>query len=137
MASPGTSMRDNSVHVERSESQILEEEVARLEAENAAMEEKLQLDKRVSFVAAAGPVLDPTTPGRSTQKEASTPTTIEVSTPTAQGAEQQTQQADVFWMTPIIELFAKLTNGGFCIPSDETLAKEAASTVAASPAITA
>lgn len=31
MASPGTSMRDNSVHVARSESQILEEEVARLE----------------------------------------------------------------------------------------------------------
>lgn len=101
------------------------------------MEEKLQLDKRVSFVAAAGPVLDPTTPSRGTQKEASTPMTIEVSTPTAQGAEQQTQQTDVFWMTPIIELFAKLTNGGFCVPSNETLAKEAASTAAASPAIAA
>ena len=52
-------------------------------------------------------------------------------------AEQQTQQTDVFWMTPIIELFAKLTKGGFCVPTDETLAKEAASTVAAAPAITA
>ena len=31
MASPGTSMRDMTAHVERSESQILEEEVARLE----------------------------------------------------------------------------------------------------------
>ena len=31
MASPGTSMRDMTAHVERSESQILEEEVTRLE----------------------------------------------------------------------------------------------------------
>ena len=31
MASPGTSMRDMTAHVERSESQILEEEVAQLE----------------------------------------------------------------------------------------------------------
>ena len=74
------------------------------------MEQKLQLDKRVSFLAAAGTVLDPTTPSRSTQQWASTPTTIEVSSP-VQVAEQQTQQTDVFWMTPIIELFAKLTNG--------------------------
>ena len=166
MASPGTSMRDMTAHVERSESQILEEEVSRLEvragplrhrhcptpqtqratlcshkphlpqAENAEMEQKLQLDKRVSFIAAAGTVLDPTTPSRSTQQWASTPTTIEVSSP-VQVAEQQTQQTDVFWMTPIIELFAKLTKGGFCVPTDETLAKEAASTVAAAPAITA
>ena len=106
------------------------------QAENAEMEQKLQLDKRVSFLAAAGTVLDPTTPSRSTQQWASTPTTIEVSSP-VQVAEQQTQQTDVFWMTPIIELFAKLTNGGFCVPTDETLAKEAASTVAAAPAITA
>ena len=108
-----------------------------LQAENAEMEEKLQLDKRVSFGAAAEPVLDPTTPSRSTEKEASTPTTIEVSTPTAEVAEQQTQPTDVFWMTPILELFAKLTGGGFCVPSSETLAKEEASTIAASPAIAA
>ena len=101
------------------------------------MEEKLQLDKRVSFGAAAEPVLDPTTPSRSAEKEASTPTTIEVSTPTAEVAEQQTQPTDVFWMTPIIELFAKLTAGSFCVPSNETLAKEEASTIAASPAIAA
>ena len=55
------------------------------------MEQKLQLDKRVSFIAAAGTVLDPTTPSRSTQQWASTPTTIEVSSP-VQVAEQQTQQ---------------------------------------------
>ena len=53
------------------------------------MEQKLQLDKRVSFLAAAGTVLDPTTPSRSTQQWASTPTTIEVSSP-VQVAEQQT-----------------------------------------------
>ena len=102
------------------------------------MEEKLQLDKRVSFGAAAEPVLDATTPSRSTEKEAATPTTIEVSTPTAEVAEQPTQPTEVFWMTPILELFAKLTGGGFCVPSQESMAKEEASTIAAaSPAIAA
>ena len=106
------------------------------------MEEKLQLDKRVSFITSPEPVLDATTPGRSTEAAPSTPTSevgvhTEVSTPTAEVAEQQTQPTNVFWMTPILELFAKLTGGGFCVPSKEMLAKEEATTIAASPAIAA
>merc|ERR1719424_1434741 len=70
-------------------SEILEDDVARLEAENAEMEEKLQLDKRVSFITSPKPVLDATTPGRSTEAAPSTPTSevgvhTEVSTPPAE-----------------------------------------------------
>ena len=107
------------------------------------MEEKLQLDKRVSFITSPEPVLDATTPGRSTEAAPSTPTSevgvhTEVSTPTAEAVEQQQPQStEVFWMTPMLELFAKLTGGGFCVPSKEMLAKEEATTIAASPAIAA
>lgn len=124
----------------RTHSEILDEDIAQLEAENAEMEAKLQLDKRVSFTTAPEPVLDATTPSRSVEVEAPTPRTIEAPTPSEEVVEQQAfgqQVADVFWMTPVLEWFAQLTGGGFCVPSKETLAKEEASTIAASPAITA
>ena len=95
------------------------------------MEEKLQLDKRVSFINAAEPVLDATSPDYDRSTETEEPT------PTVEAAEQRPQSTDVFWMTPILELFAKLTGGGFCVPSKETMAKEEATTIAASPAIAA
>ena len=42
---------------DRTNSQIIDDDIAKLEAENAAMETKLKLDKRASFNRAAEPKL--------------------------------------------------------------------------------
>ena len=89
------------------------------QAENAAMEAKLQLDKRVSFRNARPPADD------EWSMETEAPRDDEVAQPALTEVDVEEPAKPAFELTALLELFAKVTGGAFCVPCKEMMVKAA------------